>query len=494
MNSPRAPVHKHAVTTPLRILAEQAFSRAAGAPLVSGNSVKVLKNATENFPAWLNAIAGARRTIFFEHYIVADDEIGREFVSLLAERARAGVTVYVLHDWFGCLGVSSAKLWRPLVQAGGHVRRFNPPRLDSPFGWLTRDHRKLVAVDGEVGFVSGLCVSRKWVGNPARGIEPWRDTGIEVRGPAIADLEEAFTQVWAATGEPLDPADLTPAASIPMAGHVTLRVLANVPSLAGLYRLDQLIAAMATRALWLTDPYFLGVAPYVQALRSAALDGVDVRLLVPGASDVPWVSHMSRAGYRSLLEAGIRVFEWNGPMLHAKTAVADARWARVGSTNLNLASWIGNYELDVAIEDMTVARHMADMYENDLQHATEIVLDRRRRLRTAGTTSHRSRGATGSAARAAAGALRLSHTVGAAITNRRVLARTEASTMAVVGAVLLGVTGIGIAWPFVLAAPIALLAGWVGIALVVQALELYIRPRRKDPEKPESSGDWDQRP
>jgi cardiolipin synthase len=494
VNSSPVPARVHPVSAPLRILAEQAFSRAAGAPLVSGNSVKILKNASENFPAWLNAIAGARRIILFEHYIVADDAIGREFVSVLAERARAGVKVYALHDWFGGLGVSSAKLWRPLVQAGGRVRRFNPPRLDSPFGWLTRDHRKLIAVDGEVGFVSGLCVSRKWVGNPARGIEPWRDTGIEVRGPAIADLEEAFTQVWSATGAPLDPVELTPAAAIPIAGDVTLRVLANVPSLAGLYRLDQLIAAMATRALWLTDPYFLGVAPYVQALRSAALDGVDVRLLVPGASDVPWVSHMSRAGYRSLLEAGIRVFEWNGPMLHAKTAVADARWARVGSTNLNLASWIGNYELDVAIEDMTVARHMSDMYESDLQHATEIVLDRRRRLRTAGTGSHKSRGATGSAARAAAGALRLSHTVGAAITNRRVLARTEASTMAIVGAVLLAVTAIGIAWPLVLAAPIALLAGWVGIALLVQAFELYIRPRRKDPAEPEPSHDWDQRP
>jgi cardiolipin synthase A/B len=494
VNSSPAPARVHPVSAPLRILAEQAFSRAAGAPLVSGNSVKILKNASENFPAWLNAIAAARRIILFEHYIVADDEIGREFVSVLAERARAGVQVYALHDWFGGLGVSSAKLWRPLVQAGGHVRRFNSPRLDSPFGWLTRDHRKLIAVDGEVGFVSGLCVSRKWVGNPARGIEPWRDTGIEVRGPAIADLEEAFTQVWAATGAPLDPVELTPAAAIPIAGGVTLRVLANVPSLAGLYRLDQLIAAMATRALWLTDPYFLGVAPYVQALRSAALDGVDVRLLVPGSSDVPWVSHMSRAGYRSLLEAGIRVFEWNGPMLHAKTAVADARWARVGSTNLNLASWIGNYELDVAIEDMTVARHMSDMYESDLQHATEIVLDRRRRLRTAGTGPHRSRGATGSAARAAAGALRLSHTVGAAITNRRVLARTEASTMAIVGAVLLGVTALGIAWPLVLAAPIVLLAGWVGIALLVQAFELYVRPRRKDPAEAEPSGGWDQPP
>jgi cardiolipin synthase len=265
------------------------------------------------------------------------------------------------------------------------------------------------------------------------------------------------------------------------AGDVTLRVLATVPSIAGLYRLDQLIASMATRALWLTDPYFIGVAPYVQALRAAALDGVDVRLLVPGASDVPWVSHMSRAGYRSLLDAGIRLFEWNGPMLHAKTAVADERWARVGSTNLNLASWIGNYELDVAIEDMSVARELEQIYDSDLKHATEIVLDRRRRVRAADAPVRKAKGATGSAARAAAGALRLSHTVGAAITNRRVLGRTEAGITGAVGAALLLVTLVGFAWPFVLAAPVAILSGWIGIALLVRALQLHKRPQYSEP-------------
>ena len=121
-----------------------------------------------------------------------------------------------------------------------------------------------------------------------------------------------------------------------------------------------MIAAMARRTLWLTDAYFVGIAPYVQALRAAALDGVDVRLLVPGASDIPVISPLSRSGYRPLLEAGIRVFEWNGPMLHAKTAVADCRWARVGSSNLNIASWISNYELDMAIEDEDFARTDAE--------------------------------------------------------------------------------------------------------------------------------------
>ncbi|HEX2826558.1 MAG TPA: phospholipase D-like domain-containing protein [Burkholderiales bacterium] len=487
MNHPASTTHhKRAATTPLRILAEQAFSRAAGAPLVGGNSVRVLKDAEENFPAWLDAIAGAKRSVFFEHYMIADDHVGRDFAAALVERARAGVKVRVIYDWFGSFGLGMSKLARQIVQAGGEVRCFNAPRLDSPFGWLTRDHRKLVCVDGEVAFVSGLCVTRKWVGDPARGIDPWRDTGVELRGPAVADLEDAFAQVWAATGDPLAPDDLTRPSRIEAAGDVTLRVLATAPNIAGLYRLDQLIAAMATRTLWLTDAYFVGVAPYVQALRAAALDGVDVRLLVPGSSDVPWVSRVSRAGYRSLLEAGIRVYEWNGPMLHAKTAVADGRWARVGSTNLNLASWIGNYELDLAVEDARIAEHMAEMYELDLEHATEIVLDQRSRPRAAGRPAHRGRsrrGARGSAARAAAGALRISHTVGAAITNRRVLGRTEAGVMMGVGAGLLSLTAVGILWPLVLAVPIVLIGGWMGIALVIRALELYTH-REPDEDRP----------
>jgi len=472
LNAPQTTIRRHAVTTPLRILAEQAFSRAAGAPLVGGNSVRVLKDAAENFPAWLAAIRSARRSILFEHYIVAPDDIGREFVAALAERARAGVRVRAIHDWFGSLSLRNVQLWRPLIEAGGVVRTFNPPRLDSPFAWLTRDHRKLIAVDGDIAFVSGLCVSRKWTGNAARGIEPWRDTGLELRGPVVADLEEAFAQVWAATGQPLDPAELTPRASIAPAGEVTLRVLASEPNVAGLYRLDQLIASMATRTLWLADAYFVAVAPYVQALRAAALDGVDVRLLVPGTSDVPWVAHVSRAGYRSLLEAGIRVFEWNGAMMHAKTAVADRRWARVGSSNLNLASWVGNYELDVAIEDEPIAHAMAEMYENDLTHATEVVLDASRRMRIARARRRWHRAGMPRAARAAAGALRLGHTVGAAITNRRVIGQSEAGMMAVVGTVLVAITAIGLLWPMVLAAPIVLFAGWIGIALVFRAIRL----------------------
>ncbi len=367
-----------------RALADQAFSRAAGAPLIAGNRLQLLRDAGENYPAWLEAIAAARHRIHFECYIIHDDAIGRRFADALMAQARAGVRVRLIYDWFGALGAASFRFWHQLRRAGVEVRCFNPPRLDSPFGWVSRDHRKMLAVDGRLAFVTGLCVGRAWVGEPARGIEPWRDTGVAVQGPAVAEVERAFAAVWALAGPPLPAQDLPPAAAgLPAAGDTALRVVATAPNMGGIYRLDQLVAALARRSIWLTDAYFIGTSPYVEALKAAAHDGVDVRLLVPRATDIPGMRAVSRAGFRGLLQAGVRIFEWAGPMLHAKTAVADGRWARVGSTNLNLTSWIGNWELDVIAEDDRFAALMERMYLHDLDHAVEVVLDAGRRVRPA---------------------------------------------------------------------------------------------------------------
>jgi cardiolipin synthase len=457
-----------------RRFAEQAFSRTAGAPLVLGNGVRLLKDATENYPAWLDAIRSAQRTIHFESYIIHEDDAGAQFARALSERAQAGVRVRVLYDWMGGVGKASRRFWRALREAGVEVRCFNPPRLDSPFGWISRDHRKMIAVDGRVGFVTGLCVGRMWVGDPARGIAPWRDTGVEVRGPALADIEEAFAEAWAAAGEPMPPSELPAADQLSPAGDISLRVVGSVPNMAGVYRLDQLIAAMARRSLWLTDAYFVGVAPYVQALRAASLDGVDVRLLVPGSTDIPTLRPLSRAGYRPLLEAGIRVFEWNGPMLHAKTAVADGRWSRVGSSNLNPASWLGNWELDVVVEDEGFGAQMERMYDNDLGNATEIVLGRHRVRAT--TRPPRARGwgmqAGGSASRAAAGAIRVANSVGAAMTSRRTLGHAEAELMIGVGLGLLLLCAVAVVWPRIVAFPLAAIGAWLAVSLFVTAYRL----------------------
>jgi len=456
-------------TAALGRLGDQLFSRTAGAPLVRGNAVRLLRDAVENYPAWLAAIRSARRSVHFENYIVHEDDVGRRFAAAFLEKSGEGVPVRLIYDWFGSLGKASGGFWRRLREGGVEVRCYNPPRLDQPLGWIGRDHRKCLVVDAQVAFVTGLCVGRMWEGAPERGLAAWRDTGVEVRGPAVADVAHAFADSWAATGAPLAPDEI--AAPVPPAeGDLDLRVVASTPGTAGLYRLDPLVASMARRTLWLTDAYFAGTATYVQALRAAAQDGVDVRLLVPGAaSDVPMMQAVSRAGYRALLEAGIRVFEWNGPMLHAKTAVADARWARVGSTNLNLASWMGNRELDVVVENEAFGRRMEEMFQDDIGNATEIVLRRWARVRPAGDVrARRVRGAGGSATRAAAGAVRIGNALGSVLAARRVHGLAERWLMAQGGLLLAVLAGVGFVWPRLLAWPLAALSLWLGLALLAR--------------------------
>jgi len=468
------------------------FSRASGARLREGNRVRLLRDAAENYPRWLAAIAAARQWIHFEMYMIHDDDQGRLFADALTARARDGVRVRLLYDWLGGLKTPRG-YWNRLRAGGVEVRCYNPPRFQSPFAWPSRDHRKMIAVDGQVAFVTGLCIGRTWAGEPERGREPWRDTGGEGWGPAVADIEDAFADAWAAVGEAVP--DDERGAGAPLEGMgggaegggvdgVALRVIATVPNTAGLFRIDQMVASLARRTLWLTDAYYAGTTPYVQALRAASRDGVDVRLLVPGATDIPTLRLLSRAGYRPLLEAGVRVFEWNGTMLHAKTAVADDKWARVGSTNLNIASWLGNRELDVVVEDEPFARQVADMYLDDLTHATEVVLDARSRVREPGPPGERPRRrppgwrARGSGGRAMAGAMRIGNVVSAAVTNRRVLEPVEGHIALAAGAALALFAAIAVAFPRALAYPLAALAAWLAATLFARGLAL-LRERNR---------------
>jgi cardiolipin synthase len=466
----------------LREIADRAFSRAAGAPLIGGNRIRLLKDAGENYPAWLQAINAAKRHVSFESYLIRDDEIGSEFADALIAKAREGIQVRLVYDWFGAFRNASPKFWAAMRAGGVEVRCYNPPRLDSPFGWLSRDHRKMLAVDGEVAFITGLCVGSMWAGDPQKRIEPWRDTGVEVRGPAVADAEQAFAQIWAMLGKPIPQEELSRKDEIASAGDVNVRIVATLPATAGILRFDQLAAALARKRLWITDAYYAGTTVYVQALRAAAKDGVDVRLLVPSGTDIPILRPLSRAGYRPLLEAGVRVFEWNGPMIHAKTAVADGKWARVGSTNLNIASWLSNCELDVVIEDEPFAGDMEKMYLQDLTNATEIVLDAKLRMRRPGEPS-RDRSlvtsGSGSAGRALAGAVRIGNTIGAAFTNRRVLGAVEARITMIAGSVLLALSILFAFFPRVLAYPLVALSTWIALALLYRGYKLYAQRRRR---------------
>jgi cardiolipin synthase A/B len=481
--------HKHHTFPELRELADRAFSRAAGAPLLEGNHVRLLRDARENYPAWLDAISSAKHHINFENYIIHEDDTGRLFADALISKAREGVAVRLIYDWLGCLGIASRKFWNSMREGGVEVRCYNPPRFDSPFGWVSRDHRKMVSVDGKAGYVSGLCLGRMWEGIPEKKLDPWRDTGVEVRGCAVADIDRAFAQVWAMTGDPIPGNERNISNESEAAGDIGLRIVASIPSMAGMFRLDQLVAALARKRLWLMDAYYAGTNNYVQALNSASKDGVDVRLLVPNGTDIPVLRPLSRAGYRPLLEAGVRVFEWNGTMLHAKTAVADGLWARVGSTNLNVSSWFGNCELDVVVENKPFACEMEDMYLDDLENSTELVLDAKQKVRASGQRRRRhpvmARG-RGSMGRAAAGAVRIGNTVGAAITDRRVLEPIEARLMTGGGFLFLVAAALIVIFPRALAFALSAVFLWFGIVLLYRGYRLN---REKNMRKPSAGAE-----
>lgn len=456
----------------LRAMADQAFSRAAGAPLVGGNRVRVLRDAAENYPAWDHAIQGATRTIHVEMYIIHRDAVGRRFIAMLADRARAGITVRLIYDWFGCGIGPLLGLFTPLLRAGGEVRVFNPPQLSAALGWTRRDHRKLITVDGRIGYIGGLCVGQAWEGRPDKGVEPWRDTGIEVIGPAVAHFERSFASMWElAGGQPL----VIPDDTTPPAGDVHLRVIPTEPFSATLLRTDLLVTTLARRTLWISDAYFIGHSPFVLALERAARDGVDVRLLLPQGSDVKWTVPLSRSLYRVLLDAGVRIFEWNGTMMHAKTAVADSRWSRIGSTNLNLNSWVGNWELDAAIEDEGIARIMEEQFERDLEHATEIVAGGTRRLVLPRIKHERARRSARRALRAITG---LGHSLSAAVMGSRELEQWELAPLFTAGLLVTAVAVLAFFFPKAVALPIAVLAGWGGLTLIVESFGLWRERKR----------------
>lgn len=356
--------------------------------------------------------------------------------------------------------------------SGVEVRTYNRPHFDAPLGWLSRDHRKTVSVDGAVGFVSGLCVGQMWLGDPARNVEPWRDTGVELRGPVVADLERAFAELWATLGDPIAPGELT-ASDDGAAGDIAVRIVASVPGTAGLLPVSELAAALAQQRLWVTDAYFSGSTRYMRALCDAARSGVDVRLLLPGASDIPLMTPLSRAGYRALLEAGVRIFEWDGLMLHAKTAVADSAWSRVGSTNLNPVSWFGNCELDVVIDDASFALQMERQYLEDLSHATEMVLDAKRRVTAPRPNRpHRSGRAT------AAVALRVGNALGAGLIRHRVLEPTEGRLMLAAALVLAALATLAALFPRVAAYGQAAVLGWLALTFAWRSLKALRRASR----------------
>ena len=355
----------------------RAFDRAAGSHAIHGNRVSLLVDGPLTYSAMHAQIAGATRRIHLENYIIHDDAAGRGFAAQLAAKAREGVRVRVLYDWIGSWGTSRS-FWRELRAAGVEVRTFGPPRLHDPLLIACRDHRKVLVIDGERGITGGLCIGNEWVGDAAAGRRPWRDTAVEIHGPAARALDAAFARAWVfADGEAPDD-DLGVPSSVDGDSSVSVRVVATEPGRERAARTIDLMVALTGARLWVTEAYLSMSQRLYQAFIDAARGGVDVRLLLPSTSDLRLVRNISRVGYRGLLRSGVRIWEWNGPMLHAKTMVADGQWVRIGSSNLNASSLLANWELDVLTDDAQLALALEDQYLRDLSESSEITLRPRR--------------------------------------------------------------------------------------------------------------------
>jgi cardiolipin synthase len=317
----------------------------------------------------LEVISTATRWVHFENYIIRSDAAGWRFAELLAARAREGIQVRVLYDWLGSFATSRG-FWGYLRKAGVEVRAFHPPQLVDAVTNISRNHRKLVVADGSRAVLGGLCIGCEWTGESHAGGQPWRDTAVEIHGPAAAVLDQTFGAVWQVTGAKV-PSDQVAGVVEPQ-GEAGVRIISGEPGRERAYRVIELLAAGGVERLWITDAYLLAPPRLFQALRDCARDGVDVRLLVPGSSDLPLIRNLSRIGYRDLLHSGVRIYEWDGPMLHAKTIVCDDRWVRIGSSNLNPSSLLGNYELDVLIEDAALAEAMEAQFRRDIARSREV--------------------------------------------------------------------------------------------------------------------------
>ena len=334
-----------------------------------GCTVRVLRDGDETYPAMLAALAAARHTISFETYTVAADRSGERFKAVLIERARAGVKVRLIYDAVGSFGLSN-KFVDELVLAGCEVLNFNPiAPWRRRFRLSHRNHRKVVVIDNELAFTGGLNITDEYM-PIAEGGEGWHDLHCKVDGPIVLDLARMFRRTWLRAGGTGFP-PIPPAASAPPGdGSSYVRLLDNARRRQrGTVRRAYLHVIRASRhAVLIQNAYFLPDLGLRRALTRAARRGVDVRVMVPGKSDIRVVEWASLYVLRGLAKAGVKILRWRGPMMHAKTATIDATWSTIGSYNFDAQSRFSNLEVTVEILDPETAQSLARSFEADATH------------------------------------------------------------------------------------------------------------------------------
>jgi cardiolipin synthase A/B len=342
---------------------------------VSGNKIELLQNGDQFFPAMLEAIGGAQQSVNFAAYIMKSDSVGRRFRDALIERAKAGIEVRVLLDGIGSgWGLDNSDV-RMMTDNGVKFAYYHPVaswRMDRT---NRRSHRRILVVDGRVGFTGGAAFSDKWSGN-AQDEHHWRETHVRVEGPIVNSLQSAFQSHWVKTyKEALTGAGQFPA--LAPAGNIRAQVVESYSfSSAPIPMVQAVTFASAAKRIWIANPYCTPTDDQVELLVKAVKRGVDVRLILPGPhNDQPLTQSAGRTAYGRMLEGGVKIFEYQPTMIHAKTMVADGLFSMVGSSNLDARSSEINEELDLVVYDAEFGRRMEEAFERDLAQSREYTLE-----------------------------------------------------------------------------------------------------------------------
>jgi len=351
-------------------------------PLVLGNKVTLLENAGTTYDAMLEAIRGATNNINIQMYIFSDGKIGKMFADALIERQRHGVQVNVMYDSLGSFSTAAA-FFDQMRQTGIAVleyRPLNPFEVTLQWSFSHRNHRKMLVVDGRIAFTGGINIDEVYAsGLHSSGakvnLSSWRDTDIEIEGPVVAEFQKIFINEWVyQKGPTLNPRNYFPKPE--QAGNQIVRVISSIPERFSLIYVV-LISAIrnSQNNIYITDAYFAPGRQFLHALAKASREGVDVRLLLPSESDAPFIISAQRSQYEDLLKSGVKIYEWRGKMLHAKTATIDGVWSTVGTSNLDWWSIARDNELNAIILSHSFGDQMNLMFMNDIENATQIDLE-----------------------------------------------------------------------------------------------------------------------
>lgn len=360
-----------AVPTPF---STKSIQKIFGYPFTDGNQITLVWKDRESFQTIFEAVREAKNLLCLQFYIFRNDETGNDLADILKRKAKEGVTVCLMYDHFGSL-CTPESFWQELRQAGVHIRASRPFAWTTPSHYMHRDHRKLIIIDNARAFTGGLNIANEYRGYyRIRKRSGWRDTGIFLKGPIVNRLLDEFRKSWEMwNGDPIEP---PPDIVLPGPGVPVLPIFAS--SAKGRRKMRKILYYSinnARKSIYLTTAYFTPSRRMLHILEAAVARGVDVKLLLPGISDISAAHFAGRAFFSRLLRSGIEIYTYNGVILHAKTSVFDETWSIIGSANLDFRSLRRNDEGNVGIIDSSFGKQMTGIFRDDLTRSEKITLE-----------------------------------------------------------------------------------------------------------------------